>query len=82
MRRSEKIALLSTLINGQASPESIAKLKQKNEPWTFVVCNDGEPALTDLVDTRLPDQQGRTRVTYGEFLKNPLTYGQHCITLN
>jgi hypothetical protein len=82
MKRSEKIALLSKVINGQVSPQDLKRLKDEQAPWFMVITNGGSPQPTDLVDTRLPDEQGRKRISYAEFLKNPVVYGSFCVTVN
>ncbi|MVM28443.1 hypothetical protein GO755_00260 [Spirosoma sp. HMF4905] len=82
MRRSEKLSLLSNLVNGRVNTSALSRLKEKKEGFISVVSSDGEPALSDLVDTRLPDEAGRSRVPYGDFLKNPGVYGRQCITVD
>ena len=80
MKRAAKIALLTKMVNGQAGPQDLKQLRdQKRDAWFMVVTDSGSPEPTDLVDTRLPDEHGRRRVSYAEFLNNPVAYGNFCI---
>ncbi|GAB3688432.1 hypothetical protein GCM10027592_03350 [Spirosoma flavus] len=55
---------------------------QQKRVFYMVVCDEGEPHPSDLVDVRLADEQGRKRITYADFLDNPAMYGGFCITVD
>ena len=80
--RNEKLLVLQAAFTGNRV--SLRQYQQHQRPETFfmVVCDNGTPEPTDLVDTRQSDEQGRKRVPYADFLKNPITYGSFCITVN
>ncbi|MCC5612559.1 hypothetical protein LC612_39170 [Nostoc sp. CHAB 5834] len=80
MKRAQKIDLLTKVVNGQANLHDLKRLQNQQAPCFMVVTDNGKPKLTDLVHTRLADEQGRKLVPYGEFLKNPIVYGSFCIT--
>ena len=80
MKRAQKIALLTKMVNGQASQQDLKWLRDQQETvWFMVVTDNGTPMPTDLVDTRLPDEQGRTCVPYADFLSDPAAYGSFCV---
>lgn len=79
--RKEKLLALQAAVNGNATAlQRYQRLKQ--DVWCMVVCDNGEPELLDLVETRLPNEQGQKRMTYADFLTNPVGYGSFCITVD
>lgn len=81
MNRNEKLKTLQDAINGNINALRDYQ-HSKNDVWFMVVCDNGKPELMDLVDTRLPNEQGQKRMTYGAFLAAPFAYGSFCITVD
>jgi hypothetical protein len=83
MNRADKLTVLTKLISGQTCQSDIDRLRsRKRDTWFVVVADNGTPQLTDIVETRLLDEQGRKRVAYADFLKNPAIYGMFCIVID
>ncbi|GAB4038681.1 hypothetical protein [Spirosoma jeollabukense] len=80
--RKEKLSVLQAAFTGKIATIRQYHRQQQSETFFMVVCDNGTPKPTDLVDTRLPDEQGRGWVLYADFLKNPITYGSFCITVD
>ena len=79
--RKEKLLILQAAVSGNGKPLRQYQ-RHKKQTWFMVVTDNGDPMPTDLVDVRLPDKQGRKRIPYGEFLKNPANYGSFCIIVD
>jgi hypothetical protein len=78
--RKEKLLALQAAVSGNLATLRQYQQQQQKETFFMVVCNNGSPEPSDLVDVRLPDQQGRKRIPYADFLENPAVYGSFCIT--
>lgn len=80
--RKEKLLALQVAVHGNLNALWHYRQQQLKEMFFMVVCDNGTPKPTDLVDVRVADKQGQKRIPYAEFLKNPVGYGSFCITVD
>lgn len=83
MKRAEKIALLSNLMNGKASQQALLRLReQKRDAWFMVITDGRDPEPTDLVEVYPRQSREMKTIRYSDFVKDPIYYGGKCIVLD
>lgn len=80
--RKEKLLALQAAVTGNVGALLEFQRQQAEKIVFMVVCDNETPRPTDLVDVRLPNKNGQKRITYADFLKNPVSYGNFCVTVN
>ncbi|WP_111627063.1 hypothetical protein [Larkinella arboricola] len=83
MKRAEKIAFLSKLINGRSSQRAIKQLREeKRDAWFMVVTEGRDAEPMDWVEVR-PRHGGIVKkIHYKDFVNDPIYYGCSCIVLD
>lgn len=80
--RKEKLLALQAAVQGNLNALRHYRQQKLKDIFFMVVCDNGTPKPTDLVDVRLADKQGQKRMPYAEFLKNSVAHGSFCITVD